>query len=72
MRLILIRHGQTPSNVAGALDTALPGAPPAAFEPDGAAPSPLEPQPAIVREAIVTSAAARVERLRRDIVESFS
>lgn len=25
MRLLLIRHGQTPSNVAGALDTALPG-----------------------------------------------
>ena len=27
MRLILIRHGETPSNVAGALDTAVPGAP---------------------------------------------
>lgn len=27
MRLILIRHGQTPSNVSGALDTARPGAP---------------------------------------------
>ncbi|MDF1603617.1 histidine phosphatase family protein [Nocardioides sp. YIM 152315] len=27
MRLILIRHGETPSNVAGALDTARPGAP---------------------------------------------
>ncbi|WP_028643575.1 histidine phosphatase family protein [Nocardioides sp. URHA0020] len=27
MRLILIRHGETPSNVAGALDTAAPGAP---------------------------------------------
>lgn len=27
MRLILVRHGQTPSNVAGALDTAAPGAP---------------------------------------------
>lgn len=27
MRLLLIRHGQTPSNVAGALDTARPGAP---------------------------------------------
>lgn len=27
MRLLLIRHGQTPSNVAGALDTAAPGAP---------------------------------------------
>ncbi|GAA1799134.1 histidine phosphatase family protein [Nocardioides hankookensis] len=27
MRLILIRHGETPSNVAGALDTAIPGAP---------------------------------------------
>ncbi len=27
MRLLLIRHGQTPSNVAGALDTAFPGAP---------------------------------------------
>lgn len=26
MRLILIRHGQTPSNVAGELDTAAPGA----------------------------------------------
>jgi len=26
MRLLLIRHGQTPSNVAGALDTARPGA----------------------------------------------
>lgn len=26
MRLLLIRHGQTPSNVAGALDTAFPGA----------------------------------------------
>ena len=26
-RLVLMRHGQTPSNVAGALDTALPGAP---------------------------------------------
>jgi broad specificity phosphatase PhoE len=26
MRLFLIRHGQTPSNVAGALDTAFPGA----------------------------------------------
>lgn len=26
MRLILIRHGQTPSNVAGFLDTAIPGA----------------------------------------------
>lgn len=26
MRLLLIRHGQTPSNVAGALDTAYPGA----------------------------------------------
>lgn len=26
MRLILVRHGQTPSNVAGALDTAFPGA----------------------------------------------
>lgn len=26
-RLHLVRHGQTPSNVAGALDTALPGAP---------------------------------------------
>lgn len=26
MRLILLRHGQTPSNVAGALDTAFPGA----------------------------------------------
>lgn len=26
MRLLLIRHGQTPSNVAGALDTAPPGA----------------------------------------------
>ena len=26
MRLLLIRHGQTPSNVAGALDTAIPGA----------------------------------------------
>src|SRR5699024_12475694 len=25
--LHLVRHGQTPSNVAGALDTALPGAP---------------------------------------------
>lgn len=25
MRLLLIRHGQTPSNVSGALDTALPG-----------------------------------------------
>ncbi|GAW50289.1 MULTISPECIES: histidine phosphatase family protein [unclassified Nocardioides] len=27
MRLILVRHGQTPSNVAGELDTAVPGAP---------------------------------------------
>lgn len=27
MRLILVRHGETPSNVAGALDTARPGAP---------------------------------------------
>jgi len=27
VRLILIRHGETPSNVAGALDTARPGAP---------------------------------------------
>lgn len=27
MRLILIRHGQTPSNVAGVLDTTVPGAP---------------------------------------------
>jgi broad specificity phosphatase PhoE len=27
MRLLLIRHGQTPSNVSGALDTAVPGAP---------------------------------------------
>lgn len=27
MRLILIRHGETPANVAGALDTARPGAP---------------------------------------------
>lgn len=26
MRLLLIRHGQTPNNVAGALDTAAPGA----------------------------------------------
>lgn len=26
MRLLLIRHGQTPSNVTGALDTAFPGA----------------------------------------------
>jgi broad specificity phosphatase PhoE len=26
MRLLLIRHGQTPSNVAGALDTGFPGA----------------------------------------------
>lgn len=26
MRLLLIRHGQTPSNVVGALDTAFPGA----------------------------------------------
>lgn len=26
MRLVLLRHGQTPSNVAGALDTAAPGA----------------------------------------------
>ncbi|KDA06238.1 histidine phosphatase [Microbacterium sp. CH12i] len=26
MRLLLIRHGQTPNNVAGALDTAYPGA----------------------------------------------
>lgn len=26
MRLLLIRHGQTPSNVAGALDTGVPGA----------------------------------------------
>lgn len=26
MRLLLIRHGQTPNNVAGALDTAFPGA----------------------------------------------
>ncbi|KPM50933.1 histidine phosphatase family protein [Frankia sp. CcI49] len=26
MRLMLLRHGQTPSNVAGALDTGLPGA----------------------------------------------
>ena len=25
MRLLLIRHGQTPSNVIGALDTAIPG-----------------------------------------------
>ena len=25
MRLLLVRHGQTPSNVAGLLDTALPG-----------------------------------------------
>lgn len=25
MRLLLIRHGQTPANVAGALDTAIPG-----------------------------------------------
>ena len=24
-RLVLVRHGQTPSNVAGVLDTALPG-----------------------------------------------
>ena len=27
MRLLLIRHGQTPSNVTGAIDTAHPGAP---------------------------------------------
>jgi broad specificity phosphatase PhoE len=27
VRLILVRHGETPSNVAGALDTARPGAP---------------------------------------------
>ncbi|MDO5721037.1 MAG: histidine phosphatase family protein [Actinomycetaceae bacterium] len=27
MRLVLVRHGQTPSNVVRALDTALPGAP---------------------------------------------
>jgi broad specificity phosphatase PhoE len=27
VRLILVRHGETPSNVAGALDTAFPGAP---------------------------------------------
>ncbi|MBB3327999.1 histidine phosphatase family protein [Microlunatus antarcticus] len=27
MRLLLIRHGQTPANVAGALDTAVPGLP---------------------------------------------
>jgi broad specificity phosphatase PhoE len=27
VRLLLIRHGQTPSNIAGALDTAFPGAP---------------------------------------------
>ena len=26
MRLLLIRHGQTPNNVSGALDTAIPGA----------------------------------------------
>lgn len=26
-RLLLVRHGQTPSNVAGALDTRIPGAP---------------------------------------------
>ena len=26
MRLLLIRHGQTPHNVTGALDTAYPGA----------------------------------------------
>ena len=25
MRLLLIRHGQTPSNVLGALDTLVPG-----------------------------------------------
>ena len=25
VRLLLIRHGQTPSNVLGLLDTALPG-----------------------------------------------
>ena len=25
MRLLLVRHGQTPANVAGALDTAFPG-----------------------------------------------
>lgn len=27
MRLLLIRHGQTPNNVTGAIDTAVPGAP---------------------------------------------
>lgn len=49
MRLILIRHGQTPSNVVGELDTAFPGAPLTALGEAQAAALPM----ALAHEPIV-------------------
>jgi len=49
VRLILIRHGQTPNNVAGALDTAFPGAglTPLGHEQAAALPAALAAEPVV-------------------------
>ena len=58
MRLLLIRHGQTPSNVAGALDTAFPGAPLTQLGRRQAAEAP----PALVDEDVVAVYASTLTR----------
>lgn len=53
MRLVLVRHGETPSNVLGALDTAPPGAPltPLGHRQADAVPAALRDEPIVAVHA---------------------
>ena len=72
-RLYLVRHGQTPSNVAGALDTALPGAPLTDLGRDQARLVGEELAAAEVSPSVVLSSeAARARETAGIIAEAFA
>jgi broad specificity phosphatase PhoE len=68
MRLLLLRHGQTESNVIGALDTAVPGAPLTAIgeRQASAVPAALEPVDAVFVSTLIRTqqTALPLERAR--------
>ena len=68
MRLLLLRHGQTESNVIGALDTAVPGAPLTAIgeRQASAVPGALEPVDAVFVSTLIRTqqTALPLERAR--------
>lgn len=80
MRLILVRHGETPSNVAGALDTARPGAPltPLGHRQAAAIPAVLTTEPIaavhaspLVRTQLTAAPLATVRRLDVTVSEGL-